>query len=184
MPKNPIRQRPFRGLKAPLKPPKSAESFSDAMAREGTRPLQKGVERVPPARASRPRAIVASAPTFSLERDDEWIEGRRAGVTERTLERLRAKPMATLDLHRNDAETAKGRVDRFLSAERARGRDVVLIVVGRGRHSPGGHGVLRSEITGWLTALPASAHVLGFRTAPPELGGSGGILVLLAKRDD
>jgi DNA-nicking Smr family endonuclease len=88
--------------------------------------------------------------------------------------------MATLDLHRHDAESARRRVLRFVAEERAKRRDVVLVVVGRGRHSPGGHAVLRTEIVDWLTTLPAAEHVLAFRTAPREHGGSGGVLVLLA----
>jgi DNA-nicking Smr family endonuclease len=89
--------------------------------------------------------------------------------------------MATLDLHRLDAETARRRVERFLSDERALRHDLVLLVVGRGRHSPGGRGVLRAEVAEWLTTPPASKHVLAFRTAPRELGGSGGVVVLLAR---
>jgi DNA-nicking Smr family endonuclease len=88
--------------------------------------------------------------------------------------------MATLDLHRYDAEAARRRVIRFVADECARRRDLVLVVVGRGRHSRGGQGVLRSEIVDWLTTLPAAQHVLAFRTAPRELGGNGCLLVLLA----
>jgi DNA-nicking Smr family endonuclease len=69
---------------------------------------------------------------------------------------------------------------RFLAAERARGRKVVLVIVGKGHHSPGGQGVLRAELADWLTTAPIAAHVLAFDTAPPKWGGSGGVLVLLA----
>jgi DNA-nicking Smr family endonuclease len=89
--------------------------------------------------------------------------------------------MATLDLHRLDTNTARRRLASFLAKERAKGRELVLVIVGRGRHSAGGHGVLRGEIADWLTTAPTSEHVLAFRTAPRELGGSGGIVVLLAR---
>ena len=114
-------------------------------------------------------------------RDEEWIEGYRSELSSNVRSRLGGTPLATLDLHRLDAETARRRVSSFLAKERAAGRDLVLVVVGRGRHSPGGEGVLRNEIADWLTALPTAAHVLAFRTAPRELGGSGGVLVVLSR---
>jgi len=41
--------------------------------------------------------------------------------------------------------------------------------------------VLKSEIAGWLTTPPTATHVLAFRTARPDLGGSGAIVVLLRR---
>jgi DNA-nicking Smr family endonuclease len=125
--------------------------------------------------------LPGSAPTFEVACDEEWIEGYRRDLSSSTRSRLRGTPLATLDLHRLDADTARRRVSSFLAKERAAGRDLVLVVVGRGRHSPGGEAVLRNEISDWLTSPPAAAHVLAFRTAPRELGGSGGVLVVLSR---
>ncbi|HEX6766868.1 MAG TPA: Smr/MutS family protein [Polyangiaceae bacterium] len=161
-------------------PPGRLDTFADAMAREGAVPLGGAVARVPPAKKSSPRSVRPSAATFHVERDDEWVEGYRIGISGRERSRLRAQPMATLDLHRHDAESARRRTVRFIADARAKRQELVLIVVGRGRHSPGGYAVLRSEIADWLTTPPTASHVLAFRTAPPELGGSGGVLVLLA----
>jgi DNA-nicking Smr family endonuclease len=88
--------------------------------------------------------------------------------------------MATLDLHHHGVDAARKRTARFLSNARSLGTELVLLIVGRGRHSPGGKGVLRHEVANWLTTPPLATHVLAFRTAPRDLGGSGGVVVLLA----
>lgn len=154
------------------------------MAREGTVPLRGGTGRIPPERKSRPKASVSAAPTptptFEVTRDEDWLEGHRTGLPAE-VRRLRGTPTATLDLHRLDIESARRRVSSFLARERENGHELVLIVVGRGRHSPGGHGVLRNEIGDWLTLPPTSSSVLAFRTAPRNLGGAGGVVVLLAR---
>jgi DNA-nicking Smr family endonuclease len=74
---------------------------------------------------------------------------------------------------------AQSLLARFLERQRAAGHRVVLIICGRGTHSPGGAGVLRTEIGTWLSAGPASPHVLGFSSARPEEGGDGAVYVLL-----
>ena len=184
MPKKQSLNRPFRGLRAlglakPATPNK--KTFADAMKSEGTRPLPEAVRRVPPSRVSRPKASLGSAPSFEIERDDEWVEGYRSGTTANVRRRLGGTPTTTLDLHRHDADTARRRVASFVAGERERGRELVLVIVGRGHHSPGGQGVLRGEIADWLTTPPTSAHVLAFRTARPDLGGSGAVVVLLRR---
>lgn len=151
------------------------------MAQEGTVPLREGTRRIPPERTSRPKASGSTMPTFEVERDDDWLEGYRTGLSAEVRRRLHGTPTATLDLHRLDTESARRRVSSFLARERESGHELVLVVVGRGRHSPGGHGVLRHEIGDWLTTPPAASLVLAFRTAPRNLGGSGGVVVLLAQ---
>jgi DNA-nicking Smr family endonuclease len=183
MPGKPIRFRPFRRLSPPAATPKNPGSgFSDAMAAEGTAPLAEGPTRIPPARSSRPGPSGTSAPTFDVERDDDWLEGYRTGLSAEVRRRLRGTPTATLDLHGLGIEAARRRVSSFVARERTNGHELVLVVVGRGRHSPGGKGVLRLEISDWLTRPPTSSSVLAFRTAPRNLGGSGGVVVLLAQR--
>ena len=184
MPKKQSLNRPFRGLRALglAKPAtQSRKTFADAMKSEGTQPLPEAVRRVPPSRVSRPKATPGSAPSFDIERDDDWVEGYRTGIAANVRRRLGGTPTATLDLHRHDTDTARRRVASFVAGERERGGELVLVVVGRGHHSPGGHGVLKGEIADWLTTPPTSAHVLAFRTARPDLGGSGAIVVLLRR---
>jgi len=181
MPKKQSLNRPFRGLRLAKPGTQSRKTFADAMKSEGTQPLPEAVRRVPPSRVSRPKASLRSAPSFEVEQENEWVEGYRSGTAASVRRRLGGTPTATLDLHRHDTDTARRRVASFVAGERERGRELVLVVVGRGHHSPGGHGVLKSEIAGWLTTPPTSAHVLAFRTARPDLGGSGAIVVLLRR---
>jgi DNA-nicking Smr family endonuclease len=182
MPGKSVKYRPFRGLSSLSPKAKNPGSgFSDVMAREGTVPLREGTRRIAPERKSRPRAPASSAPSFEVTRDEDWLEGYRRDLSADMRRRLHGTPTATLDLHRLDTETARHRVGSFLARERANGHEVVLVVVGRGRHSPGGQGVLRTEIGDWLSTHPIASSVLAFRTAPRNLGGSGGVVVLLAQ---
>ena len=48
---------------------------------------------------------------------------------------------------------------------RSRGERCVLVIHGKGEHSPQGAGVLRGEIAAWLSQSAASEHVAAFATA-------------------
>lgn len=68
------------------------------------------------------------------------------------------------------------------SAAGARGDRAVLIVHGKGRHSPRGAAVLRGELGAWLSQGVAAKDVLAFASLEDADGGSGALMVLLAKR--
>ena len=190
--RGPLQQRPLRALgklslkpspPKPEKPPEPPrETFAEAMRSEGTIPLAPSPGRVLAARAPRTRAGPAVSPSFRVEARDGFIEGQRVRLPARELIRLHGPPQATLDLHRKDAEAARASLSAFLELERAKGRERVLVIMGKGRHSAGGFGVLRSEIGDWLTKPPLSKHVLAFASAAPELGGTGCLSLLLAPR--
>jgi DNA-nicking Smr family endonuclease len=152
-------------------------SFAEVASDSGVAPLPPVKGRVPPP-ASAPPAVRPPAPRFEVIDDDGWLEGARVGLPRRRLRALDAMPAATLDLHGHDETAARRAVASFVAARRARGDGLVLVVVGRGRHSPGGIGVIRLAIAGWLLEL--GEHVLAFRTAAPDLGGDGAVAVLLA----
>ena len=57
-----------------------------------------------------------------------------------------------LDLHGLRVSEALGSVEQFLARAEQQGVDEVRIVCGKGRHSPGGVGVLRNAVPGWLDA--------------------------------
>lgn len=115
-----------------------------------------------------------------VREEDGWIEGYRSKLGPRVLERVRGNPRATLDLHGLRLAEARDRLTVFLSRAPYPSAAVVLVIVGKGRHSPGGRPVLAGEIATWLSRGSGARRVLAFRTAPPELGGSGSVLVLLA----
>ena len=159
--------------------PRHDLSFSEVAKSAGVVPLARTPGRV--TKGGPKHAVTATAPApFTVEQDDGWVTGYRSELGPSLLRRLRGTPSATLDLHGASVTSARRELAVFLTAERAKGRSLVRVIVGKGHHSPGGHAVLRSELADWLTSAPARAEVLAFQTAPPKLGGSGSVLVLLA----
>jgi DNA-nicking Smr family endonuclease len=157
----------------------SAPSFAHAASASGVVPLADGKRRVPSPNKAPARLRAAKPLEFSVTADEGFVEGARRDLSASARALLRGVPRATLDLHGLRVAVAEPRLAAFLAEERAAGASLVLVIVGKGRHSPGGVGVLRGAIAEWLTATPTAAHVLAFRTAPPALGGNGGVLVLL-----
>lgn len=148
-----------------------------------------------PARASM-GALVAEGIRFELSDDGERIEGRRLDVDPRELRRLRRSEYAIdgkLDLHGLGADEARRAVEAFVQKRRSDGDRVVLVVHGKGRHSPRGAGVLRGEIGAWLSQGRAARDVAAFASAGEirvPRGGNradpaddvpGAVLVLLAR---
>jgi DNA-nicking Smr family endonuclease len=121
---------------------------------------------------------------FEVTDDGRRVEGRRNGVGPEVVRRLRRGLLpidARLDLPGFYVEEARLALERFLADMRARGERCVLVVHGKGEHSPGHVGVLRGEIAAWLSQGRASAHVAAFATARDEDGGEGAVYVLLAR---
>ena len=110
-----------------------------------------------------------------------WIEGHRKGLSHER-RRIQGPIAATLDLHGHSSRSALEALSEFLARERAAGLRRVLVIVGKGRHAPGGAGILRASIADWLSSAPLAEHVLAFATAPAHQGGTGAIVVLLASR--
>jgi DNA-nicking Smr family endonuclease len=88
---------------------------------------------------------------------------------------------ARLDLHGMGMDAARFRLESFLRTTRARGERCVLVIHGKGEHSPGGVGLLRGEIAAWLSQRASSEHVAAFATARREDGGEGAMYVLLRR---
>lgn len=126
------------------------------------------------------RALVVEGIKFETVDDGDRLEGRRADVDPRELRKLRRGAHAIdgkLDLHGMSLDEARRAVDAFVAKRGADGDRVVLVVHGKGLHSPRGVAVLRGEIGAWLTTGRAARHVLAFTTASDE----GSVLVLLAR---
>jgi DNA-nicking Smr family endonuclease len=145
----------------------SAQEREDAAVREHLRRLVEGVSR------------------FEVQDDGERVEGRRVELSPELLRKLRRGSFpvdAKLDLHGQSAEAAKVTLAAFIRDKRTRGERCVLIVHGKGDHSPGGVGVLRGEMAAWLSQGAASTHVAAFCTATSDHGGQGATYVLLRQR--
>ena len=130
------------------------------------------------------RTLVEGGARFEVEDDGRRVEGRRVDLPPsvlRTLRHGRVPIDAKLDLHGMSAGDARAGLEKFLAAKRARGERCVLVVHGKGEHSPRGQGVLRGEIAAWLAQGKASEHVAAFATATEDDGGEGAVYVLLKK---
>jgi DNA-nicking Smr family endonuclease len=119
---------------------------------------------------------------FELECSHEYLTGQTRGLDAKIFRKLKAGEMSVqghLDLHGMNAEQAHFAVVNFLRRSYMEGKRCVLLIPGRGRNSPLGQGVLRQELSTWLTRAPLKRVVLAFTTAQPRHGGSGAVYLLL-----
>jgi DNA-nicking Smr family endonuclease len=168
-----VRELTQRGVRIP----------ATASGLERAAPSPPAADRDEPARESM-RSLVSDGLRFETVDDGERLEGRRLEVDPRELRRLRRGQYAIdgkLDLHGMSLEDARRAVEAFVKKRQTDGDRVVLVVHGKGSHSPRGLAVLRGEIAAWLSQGRAARHVAAFATAPEEQGGSGALLVLLAR---
>jgi DNA-nicking Smr family endonuclease len=128
--------------------------------------------------------LVDGGVRFEVTDDGKRVEGRRLDVPPSLLRELRRGVLpidGRLDLHGLGAEDAKEKVIEFLRAKRARGERCVLVIHGKGEHSPSPGGVLRGEIAAWLSQGRAREHVAAFATARDDDGGEGAVYVALRR---
>jgi DNA-nicking Smr family endonuclease len=126
----------------------------------------------------------AAIPALDVEIAGEHVSAFDPSVApdvRRALRRGQMRPEAVLDLHGLRVLEARRRIESFLLESRSVGHRCVLLVTGRGLRSGPGGPVLRGEVVDLLTQMPFSPGVLGVVSAPPSLGGSGALLVLLRK---
>lgn len=177
-----------------------------ALHMQGVVPLARGAQRVPATASGLDRRqgadpsaltalddaarrdlalLVSQNHRFEVVDDGSLLEGRRLDVDPRELRRLRKLQYAIdgkLDLHGHDIAGAKAAVERFVERRRSQGDRAIMIVHGRGTHSPRGVPVLRGELGAWLSQGRAAKDVLAFASFQDEDEGSGALMVLLAKR--
>jgi DNA-nicking Smr family endonuclease len=123
------------------------------------------------------RAVTADA----LEAGDA-LAYRRDTVPPRTLQRLRRGHYSAqdeLDLHWADARQAEAMLRDFLNHARQHGFGCVRIIHGKGLNGDSKHPVLKNLVD---RMLRHRADVLAFASAPPNQGGTGAALVLLAAK--
>ena len=153
------------------------------------------VEMAPAPQAPRPRplprslradereALIASQQQpFDLPGAGDISQYRRDDVPERTLKRLRRGLFAVqdeLDLHGLVAASAESSLRRFLQEARDHDLRCLRLITGKGLHSKQDEPVLRPLVEGLLRRR---ADVLAYASAPPAQGGTGALLVLLARR--
>ncbi len=153
-------------------PPPLSESASDANDDSGD------------ADARLMRQAVQGAIEFDLELSEEYLRGFVRGLDSKIFQQLKAGSLSVeghLDLHGQNADQAHDALLFFMRESYLAGKRVVLVIPGRGKNSPGGLGILRTEIQSWLTREPLRRIVLAFCTAQPRDGGTGALYVLLRK---
>jgi len=84
----------------------------------------------------------------------------------------------SVDLHGFGVKDALAATERFLRDAQAAGVAEVRIVYGKGRHSPGGRGVLREVVPRWL-AGDGKRYVASASPEPDAFGEDAAILVAL-----
>lgn len=111
---------------------------------------------------------------------EAWVRGFDSGVM-RKLRRGDFRVEAKLDLHGMNRDAAQKAVETFIAQARVAGHRCVLVVTGRGLHSPDQMSVLKEGIVGWLTRGRMARQLLGFCSAKPKDGGLGALYVLLRR---
>jgi DNA-nicking Smr family endonuclease len=187
----PVSGRPSDGLRGD-----DRIAFHDAMG--GVRPVKGAPRAVTTPKITAPKipkpsddeararlgALVAGSVQFEIVRDSERVRAVRKGSTPailRSLASREVRPDATLDLHGMRAEEAEAAIAKFVRAQHRKGLRRLCIVHGKGLHSEGGVGVLGQSAVRALTEGGAAPLVVAFSTAHAEHGGSGALIVELAK---
>lgn len=119
--------------------------------------------------------------TAKLEAGDS-SSYRRANVPAQVFQRLKRGQFSIqdeLDLHGANATQAESLLRQFLADAHAAGFGCVRIIHGKGLQSDNRAPVLKNLVD---RMLRQRADVHAFHSAPPAQGGTGAVLVLLAKR--
>lgn len=131
------------------------------------------------------RSLVDPGNRFEVREDGRRVEGRRIELPIAKLGELRRGAFGierVLDLHGRALDEAREELVAFLARELALGERAVLVVHGKGNHSPRGQSMLRLEVAAWLSQGAASEYVSAFCTALPDEGGDGAMRVLLRSK--
>jgi len=116
----------------------------------------------------------------SLLDTDQDLSFRRPGVGADVVQKLRKGQWSIqrqVDLHGLRSDDAREAMGRFIRDAHKQGLRCVRVVHGKGLGSPGKAPVLKDKVLRWLVQ---KAEVIAFVQAPPNNGGAGAVLVLLA----
>ena len=104
------------------------------------------------------------------------------GIDKATLAKLTRGEIAIdarLDLHGLTQVEAHRALDRALDSGARRGLRLLLVITGKG---PGGDGILRRALPGWIESGPHAARVLRVVPAQARHGGGGAFYVYLRRQ--
>ena len=128
-------------------------------------------------------SLVEDVARFEVSDDGKRVEGRRVDVPPDLVRSLRRGLLpidGRLDLHGMTLAQAQEALVVFLRSMRVRNERCVLVIHGKGERFIGG-GVLRGEISAWLSQGRAREHVAAFATARDDDGGEGAVYIALRR---
>ena len=160
------------------------DDFADLFG-DKARPLGHGPARVdkrtkPTVRGK--RTSEAAGPKFRWPDPEDPGCAAAEGVSDRQLFALRRgdpEPEERIDLHGTRKDAAGPLLAKRIRSAQAQGLRCLIVIHGRGQHSPLGEAVLKDSIPDWLTKGATGHAVLAFAPAPDRMGGNGATLVLL-----
>lgn len=169
--------------KATEKKPRSP-TFAELLASESrigrTQPSSRATEN-PKTAAARRRGNGWEV-SLDVKQSGERYEGLSAGTPNRVLQELKRgkhRPELTIDVHGLTSDQAVRMIDAVLNSAVESDLRTLLIVYGRGLHSPEGP-VLPGVVIDHLSRV-RSASVLALSSAPAKWGGPGALLVRLRR---
>ena len=173
------------------------EDDDATLFREAVGPVKPLPESAPPPRKPRPRPTARMAERDEIEARSEFQRGlddlsalaagdtlshRRdvlpAPVFQR-LKRGRFSAQDELDLHGATVAQAETMLKVFIAEAHAHEFGCVRIIHGKGRRDDGGMPALKNLVD---RVLRQRRDILAFHSAPAAQGGTGAVLVLLARR--
>ena len=181
--KRTLRQRAMKKTREPPAPI-DTELFRQALDGVTPLPLSNRAATVLPPKFFRPAAKPASAQIQDTLSDhgaeDKLLtEFLRPGISRMTLRKLRRGQWPiqdSLDLHGLHSGAARKLLLEFLRDATQHGLRCICVIHGKGWHTDGGEGILKSRSRHWLTQC---VEVLAFCDALPQEGGTGAVKVLL-----
>ncbi|MEE8522885.1 MAG: Smr/MutS family protein [Thermoanaerobaculia bacterium] len=175
---------------APLDPTDNSPESEER--RPADEPRRRSSQRFEPAADEADRLLfeaamrdLDTAPLDTTPAED--VGGSRPDAAARTPRRIRPRKKDLrvddrVDLHRCTADEAAKQLQRALSAAlRSRSR-ALLVITGKGHHSPGGVPVLRQRVEEWIRRHGRRHGVGAYSEAPRALGGRGAFVLYLQSR--
>lgn len=160
------------------------EIFRRSMASIGVEPLDDdGPRAVEPEQRSRPTGRRRGAPASPGPQpadDSRKRQGQPTSVRRRKTRNRDVWYEDQVDLHRLRSVEALRRLESFIQRSAALGYRRVLVITGKGHHSPGGRGVLRERVEEWIRG-PGGSFVTEYAEAPRARGGSGAFVLDLRR---
>ena len=173
------------------------EEDDGALFRQAIGPVKPMPETALPPRKPRPRPTARMAERDEVEARSEFQRGlddlsalaagdtlsyRRDALPAPVFQRLtrgRFSAQDELDLHGATMAQAEAMLRAFIAEAHAHEFGCVRIVHGKGRRDDGGMPALKNLVD---RVLRQRADILAFHSAPAAQGGTGAVLVLLARR--